>query len=141
MSKDRLILKGLMKGVKKFTPYKNPDIVQSVVDGHICESNDFTISYLPDKNKYYIYHSYVGLDENMKRNYDGRWYSMNFLLNKKDLNQKDNTFSVLLKSVDWEDFGTGKSKIKDVNIIITFTPKGFDKLMKFIDRSETKKNN
>lgn len=141
MSKYMLILKGFMKGVKKFSPYKNPDIIQSVVDGHVCESNDLKIKYLPEKDKYYIYHSYIGLDENMKKNYDGRWYSMNYLLNKKDLNHENNTLSVLLKSIDWEDFDTGKSTIKDVNIIITFTPIGFNKLTKFIDRSENKKNN
>lgn len=139
MSKDKLVLKGLMKGVNKFTPYKDPDIIQSVVDSHVYESNDFKIRYLPEKDKYYIYHSYNGLDQTMKKNYSGRWYSADYSLIGKDLDEKKHTFSVLLKSVDWEDFETGQSSRKDVKIVITFTPKGFDKLNKFFDSFETKK--
>jgi hypothetical protein len=67
MPKDKLVLKGSMHGTKIYKVYKTPDIIQSVVDDHICQINDFKVTYLPDKKKFYIYHSYEGLDGNMKK--------------------------------------------------------------------------
>lgn len=132
MVKNEVKLKGSLHGSKKLVPYKNPDIIRSSVDNNICLINDLRVKYLEDKKRFYIYNSYSGLDKEEKRNYTGRWYMGNYEYNSKDLNSVDNTFSIELKSIDWEDFETGKSDIKNVKIKIELTPNGFEKLKKML---------
>lgn len=131
MVKKELKLKGSMHGTKIIKSYDNPDIIHSKVDNHICLINDLKIKYLDNKKKFYIYHSYNGLDKDMNKNYTGRWYSGNYEYNIKDFSKTKKTFSITLKSIEWEDFTTGKSKIKNVKIKIQFTESGFDKLNKY----------
>lgn len=130
INNPKIILKGSMYGIKKLKPYKTPDIFHSVVDDHECQMNSVKIIYLSEKNEFYIYHSYNQMDPK----YSGRWYIGNYSFNPKDLNAEKKTFSINLKSVDWEDFDTGNSVIKDVDIIIYFTDGGFQKVNKFLDR-------
>jgi hypothetical protein len=132
MDKKRLVLKGSLHGTKKIAAYKNPDIINSIVDNRLCLMNKFSITYLDDKKRFYIYHSYYSLDENMKINHSGRWYTLDYQLDNKDLNEKDKTFSIELKSVEWYDEDTATLVKKDVRIKIQLTPPGFNKLQKFL---------
>lgn len=132
MSK-KLTLKGPMHGVKVFKTYKNPDIIYSVVDNHKCQVNNLQIEYLPDKNVFYIYHSYKNIYEKNDNEaiYSGRWYNRNYSFTKKDLDENEKYLNILLKSVSWEDFTTGNITQKDVNIIIHFNTSGFNKIKRF----------
>jgi hypothetical protein len=95
--------------------------------------NDFKITYLPNKKLFYIYHSYNGLDDTNTVIYTGRWYIADYAFDKNDLNENDKTFTILLKSIDWQDFETGQSSRKNVTIVIKLTDLGFNKLNKFFD--------
>jgi len=132
MNNDKLSLKGSIYGVKKYKIYKNPHILHSNVDKHLCQINDFKITYFPEQNNFRIYHSYYGLDKQMGMNYTGRWYISNFIFSPKQLNTDKKTLTITLKSIDWEDFDTGKIKKKNVKITIYFTDIGFKKLNTFI---------
>jgi hypothetical protein len=134
MSDTKLNLKGSLHGVKNFKPYKTPDINNSIVDEHLCQANDFKIKYLQNKNLFYIYHSYNGLDDINTVIYTGRWYITDYAFDKNDLNENNKTFTILLKSIDWEDFETGQSSRKNVNIVINLTELGFNKLNRFFDK-------
>lgn len=126
MTKKEIKLKGSLHGTKKIMPYKKPDIIRSTVDHHLCLINDVTVKYLEDKQQFYIYHSYRHEDS-----YSGRWYMRNYEYNPSNFNAKNHTFSIELKSIDWEDFETGEIKNKNVTVEIEFTPSGFEKFAKY----------
>lgn len=134
INNPKIILKGFMHGVKKLEAYKNPDIFHSIVDDHECQMNNVKIIYLSEKKQFYIYHSY----DQTETKYSGRWYIGNYSFNPKDLNAGKKTFSITLKSVDWEDFDTVNTVIKDVDIIIYFTDYGFRKINKFFAKINNK---
>lgn len=127
MNSDMIVLKGSMHGKTNPKPYKNPDILSSNVDGKTYEINKLTISLslLSDKNQFYIYHSYNQND------YSGRWYTGGYVFSPKDMDKEKKTFTIELKSVNWEDFDTGKETKKDVTIIINLTERGYKKLNKY----------
>jgi hypothetical protein len=127
----KLKLKGSMYGNKKLKLYDDPDIISSNVDKHICHKNSFDISYDSNKRQYYVYHSYDGVNKKMEINYSGRWYLTDFIFSDKSLNKKKNSFQIILKNINWENFNTGKTTKKDVKIQINFSEKGFDKLENF----------
>ena len=126
MVNKEIKLKGSMHGVKNIKEYKKPDIINSVVDNHFCLINDIRIKYNDEKKRFYIYHSYNGLD-----GYSGRWYKVDYYFVGKDLEPVNKTFTIELKSVDWEDFETGKSTTKNVDIKIQLSDYGFNKLQKY----------
>lgn len=132
MDKKKLILKGSLHGTKKIVAYKNPDIINSIVDNRLCLINELKITYFDDKKHFYIYHSYYSLDEDMKINHSGRWFNAHYQIDNKDLNEKDKTFSIELKSVEWYDEDTSSLVKKDVKIKIQLTPMGYKKLNKFL---------
>jgi hypothetical protein len=138
MVKKEIKLKGSLHGTKMLISYNKPDIINSIVDNHLCQINDFKIKYLEEKKRHYIYHSYEGLDDEMKKKYTGRWYTSNYEYIDKDLNHVDNTFLIELKSLDWEDFETGQSVKKDVHIKIQLTQSGFNKLKKYFSTYNSK---
>lgn len=131
MNKNKIILKGIVFG-KTLKKYDNPDIIKSTVDNFECEENNLTINYDKKSGKYSIYHSYEGYEKS-KKIYSGRWYDLNILFEKKFFNEKNKTFSFILKNIDWVDFSTGKSKIKNVKIKIYFSENGYKKLENFIN--------
>lgn len=131
---SKLTLKGSMYGSKKIKTYSEPNILYSVVDKHKCQINNLTFKYNKDKNNFYVYHSYDGLNSTMNKVYLGRWYNVDFIPNKKNFNSKTNTFEIQLKNVEWENFETGKIKIKNVKIKFFLTPSGYNKLIIFINK-------
>jgi len=147
--KEKLILKGSVYGATVFHEYKNPDIIRSHLaitdpkkrstENKWCTMNRLTVNYKGD-NTYYLYHSYDEVDNN-KRAYSGRWYNGGYLFSEKDLNLTENTFTVLLKSVEWEDDATGGSAIKNVEITIYLSNSGFRKLERYFNRDYTGFNN
>lgn len=129
---NEITLKGSMHGTKVHKKYKNPDIIESIVDTyHVCEINKLRISYKSDTKFFYMYHSY----ESINTKYSGRWYLTNYTFSEKDLDEKNYTFSVLLKSVNWEDWDTQKSVTKNVKIVIQLSEKGFHKLKSFLQKN------
>lgn len=126
-------LKGPMHGAKIFKPYKNPDIIYSVIDNHKCQVNELHIEYLPENNVFYIYHSYKNIYDKNDNGavYTGRWYNRNYSFTNKNLDENEKTFKIVLKSVAFEDFNTGNITQKDINVSIHFNSSGFNKLKKF----------
>lgn len=133
---SKLMLKGSMYGIKNIKSYHNPNILYSIVDKNKCQINDLKIKYNKDKNNFYISHSYDGIDSNMNKVYYGRWrnFDFNFEPGKTYLKLKTNTFEIQLKNVEWEDFDTGKTKIKNVKIKIFLSCQGFTKLTNFFNK-------
>lgn len=122
MNTNEITLKGSLYGVHTFSKYKNPDISRAIVDNHVYLVNKLRIRYLENKDKYYIYHSYV---DGTGRKYSGRWYNGNYTFSKNGLNASQKTFTVVLKSVEWEDDITNTSTVKDVEIKIYLTKSGY----------------
>lgn len=137
---SKIILKGSIHGTKKIKTYSQPDILHSKVDKVLAQSNEFSIRYNQGKNNFYIYHYYDAYDNNLNKIYSGRWYISDFIPDAKSFNSKDQTLNILLKKVPWEDFDTGKTKVKNVKIKIFFTQKGYDKITKFINKCVKNKN-
>lgn len=88
MNNHKLSLKGSIYGVRKYKTYKNPDILYSNVDKHLCQINNFKITYLPEQNYFRIYHSYYGLNDQFVINYTGRWYTSNYIFSPKQVNSE-----------------------------------------------------
>ncbi len=135
MTKKEIKLKGSMHGTKKIKSYDNPDIMYSTVDKQKCLINKINIKYYSDNNNFYIYHSFDRLDKDLNINYSGRWYLTDYKYKTSDLNIKNKTFTVTLKSIEWENFDTGKTVKKTVKIIIQFSEKGFDKLKNYFEKN------
>lgn len=131
---SKLILKGSIYGTKKIKTYSQPDILYSNVDKVLSQSNVLSIRFNKENNDFYIYHLYDTYDKNLNKIYSGRWYIGDFIPNKKSFNSKDKTLNILLKKVPWEDFNSGKTKIKNVKIKIFFTQKGFNKILNYVDK-------
>lgn len=132
MNKNKLILKGLLYGTNKIKEYSNPDILYSSIDNEIFNGNELTISYDKIKNNYYIYHSYDKYDLQLKKIYSGRWYDTKFNIECDLLCVENKTLTIKLENVEWVNFDTGITTIKNVEIIINFTPNGFDEFCDFI---------
>lgn len=130
--KKNFIIKGLLHGTKKIKEYSNPDILYTTINNKKYNGNKFTIKFNKDKNNFYIYHSYDNYDnydDNLNKIYSGRWYDTNFNFEEKSFNNKNKTYTIRLKNINWENFDTGKSSIKNVKIIIYLTEIGFNKLI------------
>jgi hypothetical protein len=133
MTKE-IILKGSLYGSKKIKEYSNPDILYSKVDSKICRGNKLSIKYNKEKKNFYIYHSYDIFDNNLSKIHYGRWYDTNFNFDLKLFDKKKNTLTIKLKKVEWENFDTGKSSIRDVKIIIYLSNLGYNKLLEYIKK-------
>ena len=130
-----LILKGLLNGTKILKEYSNPDILYSNVDNNSCnKKNKLTINYNKEKNNFYIYHSYDKFDDELKKTYSGRWYNTNLNFDNKSLDNKKKILTIKLKNTEWEDFDTGKISIKNVKIVVFFSPNGFEKINKYFTK-------
>jgi len=121
-----LVLKGALHGVEKVVPYKDPDILYSIVDNIKYPQNKIRLSYVANKPGFYIYHMY----DNREIKYSGRWYDLSFKFEPENL--KDMMLTVHLKQIAWRDFETDLDTVKDVDIVVFFTKKGFRKLKKYI---------
>ena len=130
---QKLKLKGSMYGKKTLKVYDNPDIMSSIVDSYKCNINTLYFNYDKEKKSFYIYHAYDKVNKKMKIDYSGRWYSSEFIISNKNLNEKKLSFETTLKNINWEDFDTGKTTKKNVKIHIFFSQIGYDKLKKMLD--------
>lgn len=120
----KIILKGSKYGTKIIKSYANSDILHSIVDNVKCEKNSITLRYDKNKNAYYVYHSF----DNLKK-YSGRWYNTNVNFS---LIQKDMTMVFTLENIEWTDFDTDKTSIKNVVVKIFLSASGYKKMTKYV---------
>ncbi len=132
-------LKGSYKGVSKIQPMKTFDIIKSITKctSKKCLQKKREIEYGINNLKitdnkdgtFYIYHMYDAFDpKTMKKTMSGRWYDMKMVFDKKNIDDKNKTFTMKIK--EYEDAETLKTY--PVEITIYFNEKGWDKFTKFI---------
>ena len=102
---------------------KNSDILHSTILRKKFGQNQLTINQKPG-NKLFIYHSFDSTSEN----YSGRWY--NTQLTKKDYKLNKNKRQAIFIIKEYE---TETSVKKNVKVVITFTAKGWNKLLNLLE--------
>jgi hypothetical protein len=126
-------LKGPSKIIKKTKEVREltrPDIVSvtlfTKINNKTIKIRENNLKIRVNKCVIYIYHSF----------FNGRWYNQNFPIKLLYNIQKNNNKLIVKFNKNWEDFNS--KKLTSATITITLSNKGINKIIKVLQKCESK---